>query len=306
MGIIRKKRFSGGSTLMNPIDFSIEVSDDSINEFADYLYERENANATVNKYISDIKKFFSFMNESRQINKKVLLEYKEWLFQKYAINSINSMLAALNQFLDFLNVANLKVKRIKVQKQLFLQEQKELTEKECQKLISTALREGKEQLALCIETIACTGIRISEIKYFTVERVKAGRIEIYNKGKYRRIFLPKKLRQKLLVYCRNNKRTKGWIFVTKNGKLKDRSNIWREMKQLKEKAGVVGTKIFPHNLRHLFARIYYKATKDITGLADLLGHSSINVTRIYTATTASAFQKKLDKIVEQRILGFTT
>ena len=161
-------------------------------------------------------------------------------------------------------------------------------------------------IALCIETIACTGIRISEIKYFTVERVKFGKIEIYNKGKYRRIFLPKVLQRKLLSYCHNNQIAEGWIFVTKNGKLKDRSNIWREMKRLKEKAGVAESKIFPHNFRHLFARIYYKVTKDITGLADLLGHSSINVTRIYTATTETVFQKKLDKIVEQEILECTT
>ena len=291
---------------MELVDFSIEVSESKVKEFADYLYDRENANATVDKYVADIKKFFSFLSNKRIIDKKLLLEYKEWLVQKYAINSVNSMLAALNQFLEFLGVGNLKVKRIKVQKQPFLQDQKELTEKDCQKLIETAKKEGKEQLALCIETIACTGIRISEIKYFTVERVKKGKIEILNKGKYRRIFLPKKLQQELLDYCRNNNRKEGWIFVTRNGKLKDRSNIWREMKQLKEKAGVAASKIFPHNLRHLFARIYYKETKDLAGLADLLGHSSINVTRIYTAATESFFQKQLDRIIEQKILMTTT
>lgn len=291
---------------MELVDFSIKVSESKVKEFADYLYDRENANATVDKYVADIKKFFSFLSNKRIIDKKLLLEYKEWLVQKYAINSVNSMLAALNQFLEFLGVGNLKVKRIKVQKQPFLQDQKELTEKDCQKLIETAKKEGKEQLALCIETITCTGIRISEIKYFTVERVKKGKIEILNKGKYRRIFLPKKLQQKLLDYCRNNNRKEGWIFVTRNGKLKDRSNIWREMKQLKEKAGVAASKIFPHNLRHLFARIYYKETKDLAGLADLLGHSSINVTRIYTAATESFFQKQLDRIIEQKILMTTT
>ena len=291
---------------MELVDFSIKVSESKVKEFADYLYDRENANATVDKYVADIKKFFSFLSNKRIIDKKLLLEYKEWLVQKYAINSVNSMLAALNQFLEFLGVGNLKVKRIKVQKQPFLQDQKELTEKDCQKLIETAKKEGKEQLALCIETITCTGIRISEIKYFTVERVKKGKIEILNKGKYRRIFLPKKLQQKLLDYCRNNNRKEGWIFVTRNGKLKDRSNIWREMKQLKEKARVAASKIFPHNLRHLFARIYYKETKDLAGLADLLGHSSINVTRIYTAATESFFQKQLDRIIEQKILMTTT
>ena len=224
---------------MEQMDFSIELSESGIEKFADYLYQKENAKATINKYMADIKKFLSFLADDKQINKKVLLQYKEWL-------------------------------------------------------------------ALCIETIACTGIRISEIKFFTVERVKSGKIEIYNKGKYRRIFLPKVLQRKLLSYCHNNQIAEGWIFVTKNGKLKDRSNIWREMKRLKEKAGVAESKIFPHNFRHLFARIYYKVTKDITGLADLLGHSSINVTRIYTATTETVFQKKLDKIVEQEILECTT
>lgn len=141
--------------------------------------------------MANIKKLFSYLADAKRINKKVLLQYKDWLVQNYAVNSVNSMLAALNQFLEFLNLGNLKVKRIKVQKQPFLQDQKELAEKECRKLIVTAIAEGKEQLALCIETIACTGIRISEIKYFTVERVKVGKIEIYNKGKYRRIFLPK-------------------------------------------------------------------------------------------------------------------
>ena len=284
---------------MEQMDFSIELSESEIEKFADYLYQKENAKATINKYMADIKKFLSFLADDKRINKKVLLQYKEWLAQKYAVNSVNSMLAALNQFLKFLNVGKLKVKRIKVQKQPFLQDQKELTEKECRKLIATAMAEGNE-------TIACTGIRISEIKFFTVERVKSGKIEIYNKGKYRRIFLPKVLQRKLLSYCHNNQIAEGWIFVTKNGKLKDRSNIWREMKRLKEKAGVAESKIFPHNFRHLFARIYYKVTKDITGLADLLGHSSINVTRIYTATTETVFQKKLDKIVEQEILECTT
>lgn len=291
---------------MKQLDYSIEISRNDIKEFSQFLLERENAEATVKKYVTDIRTFFEYLNENLKVDKNVLLQYKEWLIQRYAINSINSMLAALNQFLKFLNVGKLKMKRIKVQKQPFLQDQKELTEKECRKLIAAAMAEGKEQLALCIETIACTGIRISEIKYFTVKSVKSGKIEIYNKGKYRRIFLPKILQKKLLSYCRNNKIIGGWIFVTKNGKLKDRSNIWREMKQLKEKAGVAESKIFPHNFRHLFARIYYKATKDITGLADLLGHSSINVTRIYTATTESVFQKKLDKIVEQELLECTT
>lgn len=154
-----------------------------------------------------------------------------------------------------------------------------------------------------METIACTGIRISELKYFTVERIKRGKIEIYNKGKYRKIFLPKLLRENLLNYCKEHGIKTGWVFITKTGKLKDRSNLWREMKNLQKKAGVAETKIFPHNLRHLFARSYYEDTKDLAGLADLLGHSSVNVTRIYTATTESVFQKRIDRFIEQKILG---
>ena len=288
---------------MEQMVFSIEVSESAIKEFADYLYQRENARATVKKYMADIKKLFSFLADAKRINKKVLLQYKDWLVQNYAVNSVNSMLAALNQFLEFLDVGNLKVKRIKVQKQPFLQDQKEVTEKECRKLIATAMAEGKEQLALCMETIACTGIRISELKYFTVERIKRGKIEIYNKGKYRKIFLPKLLRENLLNYCKEHGIKTGWVFITKSGKLKDRSNLWREMKNLQKKAGVAETKIFPHNLRHLFARSYYEDTKDLAGLADLLGHSSVNVTRIYTSTTESVFQKRIDRFIEQKILG---
>lgn len=285
---------------------SINISERAITEFAEYLYAKENAEATIRKYTSDIKAFFHYLDEDKSIDKARLLQYKENLIQKYSINSVNSILAALNQFLEFIGGANLKVKRIKIQKQPFIQTQKELTREECWKLIRAAREAGKEQLALCMETIACTGIRISELKYFTIERIKSGKIEIFNKGKYRRIFLPKQLRKNLLEYCKQNKIHTGWVFVTKSGKLKDRSNIWREMKHLKEKAGVSATKIFPHNLRHLFARTYYEETKDIAGLADLLGHSSVNVTRIYTATTESIFQKQLDRMVGQRLLGFTT
>lgn len=285
---------------------TIQISESKIRKFAEFLLEKEHAEATIKKYVTDVKTFLVFLKEKRKINKEVLLQYKEWLVENYAINSVNSMLASLNQYFEFLGATDLKVKRIKVQKQPFLQEKKELTEAECQRLIQSARAEGKEQLALCIETIACTGIRISEIRHFTVERIKTGKIEIYNKGKYRRIFLPQILRKKLLSYCKKNGIHKGWVFITKSGKLKDRSNIWREMKRLKEKAGVQASKIFPHNLRHFFAREYYDFTKDITGLADLLGHSSVNVTRIYTATTESFFQKQLDTIVESKIMRLTT
>ena len=271
-------------------------------EFKEYLYERENAEATIQKYLTDIRTFFRFLGDDMIINKKRLLSYKEWLKDSYMVNSANSILAALNQFLEFLGLGVWKIKRFKMQKALFLDEDRELTEAEYRKLLKTALADGKYQLALCMETIASTGIRISELPAFTVEAVKKNFIEVTNKGKYRRIYLPKEIRKKLLHYAEEQKIESGPIFVTRNGKPKSRSNIWREMKALKEKAGIDGRKIFPHNLRHLFARVYYRATKDLAGLGDLLGHSSLNITRIYTSNTGKIYQTQLDNIEQSNIV----
>ena len=271
-------------------------------EFEQFLYEKEHAQATIQKYKTDIQTFYKFLGNEKIITKCKLLKYKEWLLERYKVNSANSMIAALNQFLDFLHMSGLKMKRVKIQKSLFLNEEKELTKKEFLKLLYAARQKGKEQLALCMETIAFTGIRISELKYFTVENIRQGRISIYNKGKYRKIFLPQLIQKKLLMFCKKRKIKSGYIFITRNGKLKNRSNIWKEMKNLKDSTGISGEKIFPHNFRHYFARLYYGATKDITGLADLLGHSNLEVTRIYTATTGEVYQLQLDKIIrEERI-----
>ena len=257
------------------------IRQDDLKAFEKYLYERENAKATIGKYMTDMHTFYRYLRNRRQIDKSCLREYKEWLLERYAVNSVNSMLAALNQFLDFLGEGSMKVRRVKTQRPLFLREEKELTRKEYIRLIDAARRSGKIQLALCMETIASTGVRISELPYFTVENIKKGKIEIINKGKYRRIFLGADIRKMLLKYCKKNGIKQGPVFITRNGKPKNRSNLWREMKALKKMAGVSGEKIFPHNFRHLFARVYYQATKDIAGLADLLGHSSLNVTRIW-------------------------
>lgn len=280
----------------------VELNKVQMEEFKEYLYERENAEATIQKYLTDIRTFFRFLGDDLIISKKRLLSYKEWLKDSYMVNSANSILAALNQFLEFLGLGIWKIKRFKMQKALFLDEDRELTEAEYRKLLKTALADGKYQLALCMETIASTGIRISELPAFTVEAVKKNFIEVTNKGKYRRIFLPKEIRKKLLYYAEEQKIESGPIFVTRNGKPKSRSNIWREMKALKEKAGIDGRKIFPHNLRHLFARVYYRATKDLAGLGDLLGHSSLNITRIYTSNTGKIYQTQLDNIEQSNIV----
>lgn len=280
----------------------IEIRPEQIEEFRRYLYEKESAAATIRKYLTDIHTFYRYLDGNYMIDKKIVLDYKEWLVRSYAVNSINSMLAALNQFLEFLGAERLKVKRIKTQKSLFLKEEKELTIEEYKKLLKAAKEEGKEQLVLCMETIASTGIRISELTFFTVEAMRGDYIEISNKGKYRRIFLPHRIREKLLQFAREQGIKQGPVFLTRNGKPKNRSSIWREMKALKEKTGIDGEKIFPHNLRHLFARQYYGVTKDLAGLGDLLGHSSLNVTRIYTSNTGKIYQKQLDMMDQMKMV----
>ena len=201
------------------------VKETDVKDFKTYLYERENAETTISKYSTDLRCFLKFLGNSREVDKARLLAYKEWLIERYAVSSVNSMLAALNQFLEFCGYAQLKVKRVKTQKNLFLREEKELTRKEYQRLVRTAKAEGKVQLALCMEVIAVTGVRVSELKYFTVEQVKKGRIEVHNKGKYRRIFLTSDIRKKLLCFAMFRKITRGYIFATKSGKAKDRSNF---------------------------------------------------------------------------------
>lgn len=272
----------------------IEASD--WKKFEEFLYERENSKATIKKYITDLKTFQRFLQNETEISKQKLLEYKEWLLAHYAVTSANSMIVALNQYLNYKNASRLKLKRIKVQRRVFLKEEKTLTKKEYRRLIGAANQNGKEQLALIIETIGATGIRISELRGFTVEQVKNGRIEIFNKGKNRMILLPSKLRRKLLKFAFEQNIRKGYLFITRNGKPKDRSNLWREMKRLYQDARVDSKKIFPHNLRHLFARCYYKTTKDLAGLADLLGHSSLETTRIYTAEDGIKLQRKVERL----------
>lgn len=274
----------------------MELNDRDLMEFKEFLYDRENSQATIQKYMTDIKSFYKYIGNKKSVQKKDLLEYKQWLMERYAVSSANSMIVALNQYLLFKDAAELRIKRIKVQKQDFLKDEKNLSRKEYKLLLETALKKGNEQLAYIMETIAATGIRISEPSSFTVEKVKSGRIEVMNKGKSRIVLLPGKLRLKLMKFAKKNGIRKGPIFVTKSGKPKNRSNIWAEMKKLQSESGVEGNKIFPHNLRHLFARCYYQNTKDLTGLADLLGHSSLEVTRIYTIEPGIEFQRKVEKL----------
>lgn len=252
-----------------------------VNDFELFLTEEEKSEATIEKYIRDARFFGEFIS-NREITKQEVMEYKKKLVECYAPASVNSMLVSLNCFLHFIERPDCCVKLLKIQRQIFVSEKKELTAAEYRRLLKAA--EGT-RLELVIQTICETGIRVSELKHITVEAVEQGRATVDCKNKTRMIFIPTHLRRVLLQYIKKNGTIAGSVFVTKSGKPINRSNIWRDMKALCEKANVAPGKVFPHNLRHLFARTFYSVERDIVRLADLLGHSSINTTRIYTIET---------------------
>lgn len=264
--------------------------------FACHLRREECAGGTVEKYLRDLGGFARWL-KGAPVTKEAVAGWKGYLLdQHYAPTTINSMLAAVNRFLDFMGWGAYRVKFLKLQRRLFRDAGRELTRGEYTRLLDTAQRQGQERLALLMETICATGIRVSELRFFTVEAVRLGRAEVSNKGKSRTVFLPEKLRKALLQYARAQKIAAGPVFVTRNGKPLDRSNIWHDMKALCREAGVAESKVFPHNLRHLFARTYYALEKDIVRLADILGHSSINTTRVYTMESGTAHRRQLEKM----------
>ena len=270
------------------------INNCQIQDFSDYLVREERSNATCEKYIRDIHVFWMFSGNN-QVTKELVVAWKKELVEKgYAVRSINSMLASVNSFLGFLGWHDCKVKNIRLQQQTYCAEEKELTKAEYLRLLEAS--KGNEQLNLVIQTICGTGIRVSELRYFTVEAVRQGEVTVNCKSKTRTILVPGKLRKLLLHYAKQKHITTGTIFVGKNGKPLDRSSIWRQMKQLCEAAGVKESKVFPHNLRKLFARTFYGIEKDIAKLADILGHSSINTTRIYIMTTGMEHRRKIERL----------
>jgi len=267
-----------------------------VDDFAAYLKNEEKSENTIQKYIHDIQDFMHFMNYL-EITKGMVIAYKNKLIsENYAIRSINSMLAALNSLFTFLNWEDFKVKSIKLQQQVYCSEEKELTKAEYVRLVETAKRKGNERLNLILQTICGTGIRVSELPYITVEAVNCGEAVVSLKGKARTVFIVRELRRKLLCYAKEREIETGPIFITRNGTPMCRTNIWREMKNLCEQAEVNPDKVFPHNLRHLFARTFYGIEKDIAKLADILGHSSINTTRIYVITTGFEHRKRMESM----------
>lgn len=273
-----------------------EIEAEALKQYRDYLVHEEKSIATIDKYLRDIRTFEKWLGEDLQITKEKVMAYKEWLAQHYETSSANSMLVALNGFLTWLGDAQDRVRTLKVQQQMFRSPEKEMSVAEYKKLIDTAYRAGREQTALIMETIGSTGIRISELKYITVSAAKCGRAEVSCKGKKRQIYIVKALQEKLLRYCRKKGIHNGVVFVSRYGNPLDRSNIWSQMKEIGRLAGVELSKVFPHNLRHLFGRVFYEKWKDIFYLADIMGHSNVNTTRIYTLTTGKNHMKKLGRL----------
>ena len=262
------------------------ITNSMIGDFENYLHSDEK---------SDVRAFCEFA-AAQQINKTLVMEFKASLVENYEITSANSMIAAINAFLRFMGWVDCCIKQFKIQKKAFCSEEKELTKAEYIRLVNATKAEGNERLNLILQTICGTGIRVSELQFITVEAVRKGEAIVSCKNKTRTVFIVRELQKKLLNYIKSKGITTGCIFITKSGKPMSRCNIWREMKALCEQAGVSPDKVFPHNLRHLFARTFYGIDKDIAKLADILGHSSINTTRIYIITTGAEHKRKMENM----------
>lgn len=267
-----------------------------ITAFEQWLYQEERSPGTIEKYLRDVQAFACWL-DGRSVTKDLTAEWKSCLQNRsYAPVTVNSMLAAVHAFFRFAGWEDCRVKFLKIQRRLFREQRRELAREEYERLLTMAQTRGQQRLALLLETICSTGIRVSEVSYITVEAAQRGRADVSLKGKIRTILLPGKLCRKLLKYARKNKIASGEIFLTGSGKRLSRKQIWAEMKRLCKRAGVEASKVFPHNLRHLFATAFYRACKDIVKLADTLGHSSIETTRIYLLTSGSEHRKQLERL----------
>ena len=273
------------------------ITEELFLQYKEYLYEEEKSESTIKKYMRDLRKLAGYV-AGREVTKKLVAGYKKYLKEKkgYKLTSINSFLVAANRLFEYLGWYDLRVRTYRIQKEVFVPESRNLSKTEYKRLVKAALSKGKKRLAMIIQTVCATGMRISELACVTFESVAEGVVEIYNKGKQRVILLPGKLRKKLLRYIKENRIVSGIVFCTSGGKAVDRSNIWKEMKLLGEEEGIHKGKVFPHNLRHLFAKEFYAAGRDIAKLADVLGHSSIETTRGYIKTTSREHQRLLDRM----------
>lgn len=272
------------------------ISSEILKSFERFLVAEEKSKNTIDKYMRDVQAFATYVGRN-SITKEIVRAYKNNLIKNnYAPRSINSMLASLNSLFSFLGWVGCTVKNLKIQRKTYCSEQKELTREEYERLVRTALKKGNERLAMVIQTICSTGIRVSELSFLTVEALKQGEMEVFLKGKSRKVLLPKELQRRLRMYVKRENIIRGPIFITRSGNPLSRSNIWREMKKLCKESNVDPGKVFPHNLRHLFARLFYKIKKDIVKLADILGHASIDTTRLYIISTGAEHRRYLDSM----------
>lgn len=271
------------------------LTEEIMSKFKEHLILEERSAATTQKYIRDVKTFADYAGRNK-ITKETVIDYKKHLQENYAVRSVNSMLASVNSLFSFLGWNDLRVKSLKFQQKIYCSEEKELTKAEYERLCRVAEKKHGGRLNLIIQTICSTGIRVSELKFITVEAVKQGEATVNCKGKTRSVFIVRDLQKKLLRYAVKKEIKSGMIFVTRTGKPLSRTNIWREMKSLCKDADVNPEKVFPHNLRHLFARTFYGIEKDIAKLADILGHSSIDTTRIYIISTGTEHRKRMENM----------
>jgi len=271
------------------------ITQSTLLSFGRSLREDEKSEATVTKYVFYVERMSKEL-AGREITKEFLLTYRDGLMQKYKPQTVNGNISAINAFLTFCGLPDMRLKLLKVQRQVFLEEEKELSKEEYTRLLKAARCRGDERLYMLLMTLGSTGIRISELSFITVEAAESGRAQIHLKGKNRTVILRKELRRQLLAYAKKQRIKSGHIFRTRSGRALDRSNICHDMKKLCEQAGVESCKVFPHNLRHLFARVYYGIEKNLAHLADVLGHSQIETTRIYVAASARTHEKILDRM----------
>lgn len=280
---------------MGKRDRGKRVNQEMLRRYEGYLREQERSDSTVEAYLRCLRAFEQFLG-GETLNKEALIRWKEVLASQYAARTVNTMLAAVNGFVAFAGCPQFRVRPLKIQRELFAKPERELSRAEYMRLVGAADRGGNRRLSLVLQTICATGIRVSELQFITVEAVRVGYAQVNCKGKRRTVFLPQKLRRLIARYTRAQKKTAGAVFTTRSGRPLDRSNIWRDMKGLCEQAGVQPGKVFPHNLRHLFARTYYSIEKDLSRLADILGHTDVSTTRIYTAESGNVHARQLERM----------
>lgn len=271
------------------------IQETAICRFGRELFEQERAKKTIERYQHQLRAFAQW-TEGRTVTKELTVRYKQWLMERYSPASVNVTLAALNGFFKFMGWQECRVRPVRVQRRHYAEPSRELSREEYYRLLKIARQKGNMRLFHLLETICSTGIRVSELRFITVQAVKRGRADICNKGKYRTILLPRKLCEKLQEYCRERGIWQGSVFVTRSGRPIDRTNVWAMMKALCTQAHVDAKKVFPHNLRNLFARCFYQKQRDLEHLATLLGHSSINTTRIYTRTSGEEHLRQIERL----------